>query len=69
MRIIKKLLFCICFLIFSFSLQNGYAQKPILPYVRWGNIALEKVKNKYPNVQVVNYLHVSHVAGPRTSTE
>ncbi|WP_428911165.1 YqzG/YhdC family protein [Niallia sp. Krafla_26] len=28
------------------------------PYAKWGNIAVEKTKEKYPDAQVVDYLHV-----------
>lgn len=38
-----------------------YAQRPTPPYAKWGNIAVQKTKEKYPNADVVDYLHVGRV--------
>ena len=35
-----------------------HAERPTPPYAKWGNIAVEKTKEKYPDAEVVDYLHV-----------
>ncbi|WP_338471934.1 YqzG/YhdC family protein [Niallia sp. XMNu-256] len=65
----KKLLYlgmiCFSFMSFvvtSFSSINAesvvYAERPTPPYAKWGNIAVQKTKERYPNAEVVDYLHV-----------
>ncbi|MEE3953476.1 DUF3889 domain-containing protein [Peribacillus frigoritolerans] len=44
-------------------------QKPIPPYAKWGVFAIKKTKEKYPNAQVIDYLHIGRKSGTHTSTE
>lgn len=39
------------------------------PYAKWGKLAMEKTKEKYPNAQIVDYQHVSRVQGINTTME
>ncbi|MED3561331.1 YqzG/YhdC family protein [Bacillus xiapuensis] len=48
----------------------AYAQrKPIPPYAKWGVLAMNKTKEKYPNAQIIDYLHIGRTSGPATTTE
>lgn len=44
-------------------------QKPIPPYAKWGKIAMEKTHEKYPQAQIVDYLHIGRTSGPQSSVE
>jgi hypothetical protein len=44
-------------------------QKPIPPYAKWGKIAMKKTHEKYPQAQIVDYLHVGRTSGPQSSVE
>ncbi|WP_142255366.1 YqzG/YhdC family protein [Bacillus sinesaloumensis] len=33
-------------------------KKPVPEYAKWGKLAMEKTKNKYPSAQIIDYLHV-----------
>lgn len=51
-------------------LHTAYAQqKPIPSYAKWGQLAVNETQKKYPNAQVVDYLHIGKVSGVRSSTE
>jgi hypothetical protein len=39
------------------------------PYAKWGRLAMQKVKEKYPNAEIVDYLHVGRKRNVETSTE
>ncbi|MFD2973502.1 DUF3889 domain-containing protein [Peribacillus deserti] len=68
------LLVSCCFITTTFSIpilnHPAYAQqKPIPPYAKWGVYALKKVKQKYPNAQVIDYAHLGRTSTVNTSTE
>lgn len=44
-------------------------QKPTPPYAKWGKLAMEKTHEKYPNAQIVDYLHIGRVTGSTSSVE
>jgi hypothetical protein len=44
-------------------------QKPIPPYAKWGQLAMKKTHEKYPQAKIVDYLHVGRTTGPQTSVE
>ncbi|MCM3765186.1 YqzG/YhdC family protein [Neobacillus niacini] len=44
-------------------------QKPIPPYAKWGQLAMKKTHEKYPQAQIVDYLHVGRTTGPQSSVE
>jgi hypothetical protein len=49
------------------DLAHGQEESP--PYAKWGRIAMQKTKEKFPNAQIVDYLHVGREKGITTSTE
>jgi hypothetical protein len=30
------------------------------PYAKWGSLAMSETKKRYPNAQIIDYLHVGH---------
>lgn len=38
-------------------------------YAKWGGIAMQKTKEKYPHAKIIDYLHVGREVGTTTSTE
>ncbi|MDM5334342.1 YqzG/YhdC family protein [Ureibacillus composti] len=45
-------------------------QEQVAPaYAKWGRIAMEKVMAKYPNANVIDYLHIGREVGDKTSVE
>lgn len=38
-------------------------------YAKWGRLAMQKVKEKYPDAKIVDYLHVGKKRGIENSTE
>lgn len=45
------------------------AENQIPPYAKWGKMAMEKTKEKYPDTSIIDYLHVGRDVGSQTSTE
>jgi hypothetical protein len=45
------------------------AQQEVPPYAKWGQIALKKTKEKYPQADIVDYLHIGKEKGTEHSTE
>ncbi|MFP7298685.1 DUF3889 domain-containing protein [Neobacillus niacini] len=73
----KKLIICLSIL-FCSTLANpvhfehsahAEPQKPTPPYAKWSVIAMDKVKEKYPNAKVIDYLYVGKTRGQPNSTE
>lgn len=74
----KKLLICIIVLTgfisaggypFKFVDKASAQQKPIPPYAKWGTLAMEKTKERYPNANILDYLHMGRVPGIPNTTE
>ena len=74
----KNLLILLCMVVIglgslsSFPFNSAHivhAQKDVPPYAKWGNIAVQKTKDKYPDAQVVDYLHVGRERKDKTSIE
>jgi hypothetical protein len=51
----------------SISEHNVQAQTP--PYAKWGRLAMQKAKERYPNAAILDYLHVGREAGTTSSKE
>jgi hypothetical protein len=67
-------LLCCSFLCFGMltiyqPIEFTSAQKEIPSYAKWGRVAMQKVKEKYPDAKIVDYLHVGRKKGDKTSTE
>jgi hypothetical protein len=45
------------------------AQNNTPSYAKWGTLAIEKVEKRYPNAQIVDYLHIGRETNPKTSIE
>ncbi|MGG1662751.1 YqzG/YhdC family protein [Brevibacillus sp. NRS-1366] len=39
------------------------------PYAKWGRIAMQETKQKYPHEQIVDYLHVGRIQKTPTTSE
>ncbi|WP_301335706.1 DUF3889 domain-containing protein [Bacillus sp. FJAT-27445] len=51
-------------------MNSAYAQqKQFPPYAKWGQIALHKTKEKYPQANIIDYLHIGRDKGENTSVE
>ncbi|MGG7620343.1 DUF3889 domain-containing protein [Bacillus coreaensis] len=46
-----------------------FAQQQAPPYAKWGQIAMKKTKEKYPEANIIDYLHISREKGTKYSTE
>nr|WP_147534766.1 YqzG/YhdC family protein [Bacillus marasmi] len=46
-----------------------YEQKPVPAYAKWGSLAMKETKQKYPNAQIIDYLHVGRIVNPNSSSE
>ncbi|HAM81880.1 DUF3889 domain-containing protein [Ornithinibacillus bavariensis] len=71
-QLIKLLLSTyLCFGIFTMeqTTDHVYAQKEVPSYAKWGRIAMEKTKERFPNAEIVDYLHIGREKGVDTSTE
>ncbi|WP_010098349.1 DUF3889 domain-containing protein [Ornithinibacillus scapharcae] len=72
----KAIISLICCSIFSagiFIIQQPInvvtAQNTNPSYAKWGRLAMQKVHEKYPNANIVDYFHVGRKKGAETSTE
>lgn len=52
-----------------YNSSEANVQQTAPAYAKWGKIAMEKVKEKYPAAKIVDYLHIGRVVGHNTSTE
>lgn len=67
-----QLIFCL-FLFGGFTpLDNNNvinAEQEVPPYVKWGQIAMQKTKEKYPQANIIDYLHIGRDKGTNYSIE
>lgn len=61
LMIITILLFC------STKMSSAEPQAP--SYAKWGQLAMKTAKAKYPNADIVDYLHIGRVDKDQLSTE
>jgi hypothetical protein len=68
-------LYCIVFISGSlvsirFSTNNIVnAEKEIPDYAKWGKLAMQKTKEKYPEAKIIDYFHVGRDKEIKFSTE
>ncbi|MCE4047585.1 MULTISPECIES: DUF3889 domain-containing protein [Bacillaceae] len=55
--------------LFSFHTQAAPAEKELPSYVKWGQIAMTKTKEKYPNSEIIDYKHIGKDTQKSTSIE
>lgn len=66
----KKILLCMMLLTIPFSgLMNLSQTVSAAEYEKWGQLAVQKTKEKYPNAQIKDYKHVGRVQGINTTLE
>ncbi|KAB7709119.1 DUF3889 domain-containing protein [Bacillus aerolatus] len=74
-RLLLSLLYCILLISgnlasIRFSTSNMVkAENESPPYVKWGKLAMQKTKEKYPNAKIIDYLHVGTHKGAKSSIE
>jgi hypothetical protein len=40
------------------QVENVQAEQAIPPYAKWGRLAMQKTKERYPGIDIVDYLHI-----------
>ena len=69
-KILMALLAAVCISIGNTSSTNFViAEKPVPSYAKWGTLAMKSTKERYPNAQIIDYLHVGKTSGPSSFTE
>jgi hypothetical protein len=56
-------------LLLLFSVIPHHMVDAAPPYAKWGKVAMQKTHERYPSAEIIDYLHVGRVDGPKTSTE
>lgn len=52
------------------AVNNASIQQKTTPdYAKWGKVAMEKVKEKYPTADIIDYLHVGREVGENSTDE
>jgi len=46
-----------------------HAEQQAPPYAKWGQVAMKKTKEKYPQANIIDYLHIGREKGTKFSTE
>ena len=46
-----------------------HAQQVTPSYAKWGSLAVRKTKERYPDADIVDYLHIGKENGTKVSTE
>lgn len=66
----KKILLCMMLLTIPFAgLMNLSQTVSAAEYEKWGQLAVQKTKEKYPNAEIKDYKHVGRVQGINTTLE
>ncbi|QFT87959.1 hypothetical protein FIU87_04755 [Bacillus sp. THAF10] len=45
------------------------SENQVPSYAKWGQLAMKKTKDKYPDADIVDYLHIGRQEGPINTTE
>lgn len=52
------------------TIMNAEQQSAATPaYAKWGKVAMEQAKSKYPNASIIDYLHIGREMNSDTTTE
>jgi hypothetical protein len=51
------------------SLSTYHVQAETPPYAKWGRLAMQKAKERYPNAAILDYLHIGREEGTTSSKE
>jgi hypothetical protein len=74
MKIILSILLLFGLFLFGDSIflqtnNDVSAEQEAPPYAKWGRVAMSKTKEKYPQAEIIDYLHIGRDKGPQSSTE
>lgn len=48
---------------------EAFAERPEPAYAKWGRLAMETAKEKYPRAKILDYLHIGREKKPTTDIE
>jgi hypothetical protein len=48
---------------------SNVANAEVPPYAKWGKLAMQKTKEKYPNASITDYSHLGKIPGTTSDTE
>ncbi|RDW15330.1 hypothetical protein CWR48_19480 [Oceanobacillus arenosus] len=68
----KLMVIIVLFLPISYlaTIDNSANAEIVIPsYAKWGRLAMEKTKAKYPNAQIIDYLHIGKETKGDTTVE
>lgn len=66
----KKIFLClILFTVYSVAPITDVAFAAEPQHAKWGKLAMEKTKEKYPNAEIKDYKHIGRVDGINTNME
>ena len=74
-HLILLLLSCFSFLTFlpvnsvALTSEMKIAQNREPAYAKWGRLAMQETKKKYPNANIIDYQHLGRAKNPKTSVE
>ncbi|MGC9933831.1 DUF3889 domain-containing protein [Priestia aryabhattai] len=73
-KIVITLFLCTIFIVTTFldsptNILTVNAEKTVPSHARWGRIAMQKTKEKYPNAKIYDYLHVKREQKEQYSIE
>lgn len=69
MKLLSKKVFIIASILLYYSSHNTFAQPDAPPYAKWGQLAVKTAKEKYPQADIVDYLHIGRENKGHSSTE
>ncbi|WP_264739293.1 YqzG/YhdC family protein [Cytobacillus firmus] len=49
--------------------EEAFAERPEPAYAKWGRLAMETAKEKYPKAKILDYLHIGREKGQTTDIE
>lgn len=49
--------------------ESNNIEQTISPYYKWGQVAIQKTKEKYPHAQIIDYFHIGRVSISEYSIE
>lgn len=47
----------------------SYAAPDVPSYAKWGQLAVKTAKKQFPKADIIDYLHIGRIDGPKQSTE
>lgn len=47
----------------------NHVKAEVPSYAKWGNLAMQKTKEKYPNANIIDYQHLGRTQGTKTNIE